>query len=783
MSTLSTRKKNPAKPVVSIIIPIFNDQDFIGRALKTALGQSLKNIEVICVDDCSTDKSVEIVKSYEEKDPRVRLIKQKENASAFQARLAGIKSAKADYILFLDGDDELHKDAAKLSLKQALKTKSDMVGFGSRIVRQDGSSSRDFEKSIQPMHSKLVDSNIVTKLFEQNKPAQGSLWRFLFTKKILLKAYKYFSKGQRIYRTNDLPISFLCASLAKKYTSIPNRLYLYHFYAGGSGGTNFDLEKFKFYTKAVESMDLLGSIIANNGFRAEVSDSYYSARIFVISNILRQITNNLPPKYHRDAVNFLLNKVSLEEIVFSIASFIPESLDTIRENLTISGSIKKSKNIALYTNNLHTGGVQGVVISQARYLQAAGFSVTIVVLRNDGIVFTIPKGIKVECVANGPMYTRLQSFRSILENNQIDTMIDHNILYNYSWPFFSLIAKSLNIKTAAWIHSFSLRPLTEGNAIGKFLNKNIHLIDDLVVLSKPDVSYWKSIGHKNVYYLPNPPSPLLTENSEVVKPRKAPANHLNIIWFGRLQQSTKKVYSLIDVAAELAKLTSNFTLKIIGPGSGDLTVKDVKDRVISKKLKNNVKIMGPKHGAELLNEIKSSDIYASTSIIEGYQLTLLEAQSYALPVVMYELPWLAAAENSEGVIQTPQKQPALAAQEIYNLFTNKKLYEKKSKASLDASNKYLSYDFSQLYTQLLQHTLPPEFSPKIDTKHMSIFTQWTQFYFSELLENQGTDIVKRKDAEIYALKNSKAMKLGTTLARPVRFAKEIKHKFSYKFRR
>lgn len=762
-------------PLVSVVIPAFNDSEYIDRALRTATSQSLKNIEIICVDDSSTDNTVAVIETYTKMDPRVKLVRHKENASAFQARLTGILAAQSDYILFLDGDDELHKDAAKLSYTQALGSKSDIVGFGSKIVRKDGSSPREFEKSVQPTHRELAGPHIVATLFKPNTPAQGSLWRFLFSKKLLLKAYGYFEKSQRIDRSNDLPITFLCASFAKKYTSLSDKLYIYHYYAGGSSSSSFTIDRFKFYTRAIDSVNLLKTVIENGDFNDTVKDSYYSARLFVISNIIRQIEQNLPVKYHREAIDLLITKVGLSGITASIACFIPEALDTLRTHLPHTKQTGKTKNIALFTNNLNTGGVQGVVISQAKYLRDAGFNVTIILLNDGNIAFTIPDGVKVEFLQKGPINIRLRSFEDVLASNKIDTVIDHNILYNFSWPFFSLMAKSLGVKTLAWTHSFALRPLTEGKTNGKFLHDNITLIDDLVVLSKPDVSYWKSLGHKNVYYLPNPPSPLLLENTEKIQTKSTPKEHLNIIWYGRLQQATKKVYSLVDVASELKKLTDTFTLTIIGPDGNDLKASDVKERVKTRNLQANVKVTGPKHGNELIKELKNADVYLSTSIIEGYPLTIFEAQSYALPVVMYELPWLAANENNHGIVQTPQSKPALAAQEIYSLFNDKKLYGEMSKASLDASRRYLSYDFSKLYSDLLNHSLPEEFSPNINSKHMGMFAEWTQIFFAELAQNGelagGLELVKNKDAHIMALKNSKAMKIGTTVIKPAQMIK------------
>jgi len=782
MTSSSERAQQLKKPLVSIVMPIFNDEELLARALDTAIKQSLKNIEIICVDDYSTDGSAKIIERYLKKDTRIKLIRHKENASAFQARLTGIKAASANFILFLDGDDELHRDAAKLAYAQAIKSGSDIVGFGSTVLRKDGSISRDYENAIQPLHKQLVGSNIVTKLFDPNKPSQGQMWRYLFSTKLLVKAYSYFAENQRVNRINDLPIAFLSASLAKKYTSINDKLYIYHFYAGRSGGANFDLEKFKFYSQGVDSINLLGVALQKAGTNPKIQESYDNTRLSVVYNVLQQIKNNLPAKYHREAISFLLTKIELDELVSSIATYLPDALDIVRDYLPLPTSNKKPGSIALFTNNLNTGGVQAVVASQAKYLREAGYKVSIVLLNGNDIAFKIPKSITVEIVDEGPLHVRLKSFKTILKNNKIDTVINHSVLYNFSWPFFNLIAKGAGIKANAWIHSFALRPMTEGNTHGKFLISNLSLIDDLIVLSKTDVSYWKSLGHKNVYYMPNPPSPLLLGNIPISNPKKAPKSQINIVWVGRLQQATKRVLSLVDIANELSKLTDNFTVTIIGPGSVDLTVKQLQEKVKTQGLENNIKVTGPKHGSDLIKELKKADIYINTSIIEGYLLTLVEAQSFGLPVVMYELPWLATVENNHGVIQTPQGNPSVIARELYELAINKPLYEKVSKASLDASKTYLSYDFPKLYKQLLDHSLPKEFSPEIQDEHMGIYVKWTQFYFADLMQGgnatSGIESIKQKDAEIEALKNSKSMKVGNALLNPLRKAKRLKHKLA-----
>lgn len=119
-------------PRVSIVIPLFNDEHFVSSALDSCVRQTLGDIEIICVDDASTDATAEIVEGYIRRDPRVRLIRQPENRSAFQARLAGITASTAPYVLFLDGDDELTPSAAASTLALAESSRADVVGSASK---------------------------------------------------------------------------------------------------------------------------------------------------------------------------------------------------------------------------------------------------------------------------------------------------------------------------------------------------------------------------------------------------------------------------------------------------------------------------------------------------------------------------------------------------------------------------------------------------------------------------------------------------------------------------
>ena len=96
-------------PLISVIIPVYNSEKYLERALDSVLNQTYKDLEIIVVDDGSTDGSGKIIAKYQKKDPRIISIRQKNSGQA-AARNAGIRLAKGEFLAFLDGDDAYDKD-------------------------------------------------------------------------------------------------------------------------------------------------------------------------------------------------------------------------------------------------------------------------------------------------------------------------------------------------------------------------------------------------------------------------------------------------------------------------------------------------------------------------------------------------------------------------------------------------------------------------------------------------------------------------------------------------
>ena len=120
-------------PKVSVIIPVYNVEKYLGECLDSILGQTLKDIEVLCIDDGSTDSSADILANYAAKDARVKLFSSP-HAGAFRARAVGVEAATGEYIYFMDADDLLDAGAFKELCALADRENLDQIVFSSSVI-------------------------------------------------------------------------------------------------------------------------------------------------------------------------------------------------------------------------------------------------------------------------------------------------------------------------------------------------------------------------------------------------------------------------------------------------------------------------------------------------------------------------------------------------------------------------------------------------------------------------------------------------------------------------
>ena len=190
--------------MISVVIPLYNKEAIIRKSLESVLTQDYDDFEVVVVNDGSTDRSAEIVKSIH--DPRITLIEQK-NGGPSKARNTGVKHAKGEWILFLDADDELLPGALTILENLAEEYKNaDIIDCG--LINLNG----QIVKEIRP-HSGWSRNNLKNWYFNRIGPGSD---HSIF-KKAIIQQFPYDEKLRR-YEDADLLIRIL--NVAKVYSTI-----------------------------------------------------------------------------------------------------------------------------------------------------------------------------------------------------------------------------------------------------------------------------------------------------------------------------------------------------------------------------------------------------------------------------------------------------------------------------------------------------------------------------------------------------------------------------------
>lgn len=123
--------------MISVIVPVYNVEKYLYVCINSILKQSYKDFEVICIDDASTDSSLEILEYFAQKDSRIKIIKNKENKGLGASRNRGIEASKGKYILFLDSDDWYSFDTLEILVTEAEKNNLEVLMFKNIVYYEE----------------------------------------------------------------------------------------------------------------------------------------------------------------------------------------------------------------------------------------------------------------------------------------------------------------------------------------------------------------------------------------------------------------------------------------------------------------------------------------------------------------------------------------------------------------------------------------------------------------------------------------------------------------------
>lgn len=249
-------------PKVSILIPVYNAEKFLPRSLNSVFQQTLRDIEIIAVDDASKDNSLKILKEAAEKDSRLKIVVHSENRGTLVTRIDAANAASGDYVMSLDPDDTLDENAAEFLYTEAERKNADIIGFGARFISEYGNTQDHWQTLITPAHMKVGEA-----IFQECFVEHSYSWSLCFKlirRSLFQKTIPYLPSEYCVV-AEDFLIYTIIASFANRFVETGRIFYNYYTDNGVSDQKQLTFSQFKRFTTLFTALNSVKSFLIAQG--------------------------------------------------------------------------------------------------------------------------------------------------------------------------------------------------------------------------------------------------------------------------------------------------------------------------------------------------------------------------------------------------------------------------------------------------------------------------------------------------------------------------------------
>ncbi len=268
---------------VSVVVPIYNAYDYLRQALDSIVSQTLTDIEIICIDDGSTDRSLDIIKEYQRSDARIRIVTEN-NAGPATARNKGIARVKGEYMIFLDADDFYEPELLESLYNRAVADKLDITLSNFDIYNNK---TQRYTPATLEAHSGIFNNGVVASKNEYPdcifESATGYVWNKLFLTEFVRE--KELAFAPELYVFEDIYFVMTALSLAERVGKVPSVMIHHRVYSDQQRAKLFK----KYYTQVPVVYHKIKDFLMHHGMYIPLMRAFvnFSAgRCYKIYNLL-----------------------------------------------------------------------------------------------------------------------------------------------------------------------------------------------------------------------------------------------------------------------------------------------------------------------------------------------------------------------------------------------------------------------------------------------------------------------------------------------------------------
>ncbi|MCQ2070582.1 MAG: glycosyltransferase, partial [archaeon] len=652
-------------PILSVVVSVYDNLPYLRDTMESVLSQDLEGMEVIVIDDVSTDGSYEYVSELAEKDGRIRLYRHDVNKGVHFSRLEGMEHATGKYLWFVDGDDTVVSGSCRMLVTEAERHNVDVFHFGTRIVNEGNIDERrlaNMERFVAPYEGRLEGRAVFDGCFRDGL-YKFSIWNKLYRTELLKKAAE---AAERIPLTKaqDKYEYFVISYLAESYYGDPSLTgYEYHFGTGITGHNLLTIGQFRRYC----DMSLVAE--AAERFTDGMEDTACAKNR---QELLADCVANwyrLKADDRSEGFDMMVSSWGGSDVVPLLAKrdwYDPGAVArAVSGSECLVSSPREVRTVATYYHKFTNGGVQRVISGLLRTWTDMGYEVLFITDEEPSDKdYPMPDSVRRVVI---PSYfttdrdnyaVRSKALHQVLVENHVDVLVDHAwISDTLLWD--TLVCKTSGVAFVSYCHN--IFAMLERNSRSSFasLSDIYRLMDGIVTLSDVDTRFWRNFND-NVHEFLNP----LTFEPSSVGP--AVPTDRTVLWLGRMSEE-KKPKEAVTVFKKLKETVPDARMVMVGDGTPGF-MKDLREFINRNGLTADIELPG--YSEDVSEYYSKAAVFLCTSEFEGFLLTLSESLSYGVPCVLYDLPYLKMIREGRGFVTVPQRDSTSAAAELASLLTD-----------------------------------------------------------------------------------------------------------------